>query len=62
MPVWLYTDGHMGWALFACLVYTGLSVLVADYVWRRVIMRGGILLAAFLAAWLLGLLVLGSIL
>ncbi|MGN8158615.1 hypothetical protein ACS8Y6_09860 [Salinisphaera sp. RV14] len=55
MPGWLYTDGHLGWALFAALVYTGAGVLVGDYVWRRVTIPAKLLLAAAVGVWVLGL-------
>ncbi|MGB7754553.1 MAG: hypothetical protein WBL23_00610 [Salinisphaera sp.] len=55
MPGWLYIDGHLGWALFAALVYTGVGVLVTDYVWRRVTMSTKLLLAAATSLWGLGL-------
>lgn len=58
MPDWIFTNGHLGWPLFIGLVYSGLGVLVADYVWRRVTMPARSLLAVVLTVWLLGLLIL----
>lgn len=59
---WFYTEGHLGWALFAALVYSGVGVLVTDYVWRRVTMSTRLLLAAAVGLWVLGLIGLGLML
>lgn len=54
MPDWLVTHGHLGWTLFAVLLYSGLAVLAVDYVWRRVTMSTRRLLAASAALWAIG--------
>jgi hypothetical protein len=58
MPAWLYVDGHIGWALFIGLVYSGLCVLATDYAWRCVTMRGTRLFATAGMFWIAGLIVL----
>lgn len=55
MPDWLYVQGHIGWPLFVVLIYSGLAVLVIDYVWRRVTMPARRLLAASVTLWAIGL-------
>lgn len=54
MPAWIYADGHLGWTLFAVLVYTLLAMLVVDYAWRRVTISVWRLLGVAGAIWLAG--------
>lgn len=59
MPAWLYDQGHIGWALFAALVYSGVLVLVVDYLWRRVTMSSRVLAAGSLLLWIIGVVLIG---
>lgn len=58
MPDWIYAQGHIGWALFFVLVYSGLFAMVLDYIWRRTVMPGRRLLGSALTSWVVGLVVL----
>lgn len=58
MTSWLYVNGHIGWNLFAWLVYSGLLALVADYLWRRLTMPGWQFAGGLLSTWVAGLIVL----
>lgn len=62
MPIWLYSDGHLDWLWFAASVYTGVAVLVTDYVWRRVTLSIRTVLALAAGVWGLGLGLMGMIL
>lgn len=50
-----YHDGHIGWLLFAAVVYTGVCILAADYAWRRLTMSGARLAVLVLMGWAIGL-------
>lgn len=52
----LIVNGHLSWPLFAVLVFTGLTVLGVDIVWRRVTMSARRLALAAACVWLVGLL------
>lgn len=35
MSGFLWNSGHLGWGVFALLVFSGLWLLVSDLVWRQ---------------------------
>lgn len=57
MNAFFWTAGHLGWGIFLALVYSFACVLVGDFVWRLVTVRGRTLLAALGAIWVLGIVV-----
>lgn len=57
MNAFFWSAGHLGWGLFALVVFTGLWLLLADIVWRLVRMRALRLTAAVAAGWIIGVVV-----
>lgn len=55
---WIWAEGRLRWPLVALIVYGTVSVVIFDYVWRIVIMPFVTLLAAGLAAYVAGLVIL----
>lgn len=54
MSGFLWTSGHLGWGLFALIVFTGLWVLLGDLVWRLKNVAITKLAAALAAGWMVG--------
>lgn len=55
MSAAFFTAGHLGWGLFAVLVYALLGLLATDLVWRLVKLRALGLLPLALGVWAAGL-------
>lgn len=55
MSRFFWTSGHIGWGLFAVLVFTGLWWLLSDVVWR--LKNGPIhrLVAMMFGGWVIGM-------
>ena len=51
----LWTSGHLGWDIFALIVFTGLWCLLADLVWRLQSVKIGRLAAAMTIGWIIGI-------
>jgi len=54
MNGFLWAGGHLGWGIFAVAVFTGLSVLTADFYWRLRDTRIVRFLMTVLVSWLIG--------
>lgn len=54
MSGFLWSSGHLGWGLFALIVFTGLWWLAADFAWRVNNTRIGRLAAVLAGGWLVG--------
>lgn len=54
MTQFFWSAGHIGWAFFALLVFTGVWWLVADLAWRQVVASGRSLALVFGGCWFLG--------
>jgi hypothetical protein len=61
MSGFFWTSGHLGWGIFAIVVFTGLWWLLADLVWRLKSVRIRQLAVTMLIGWMVGvgLIVLG---
>lgn len=61
MSGFLWTSGHLGWGLFALLVFSGLWLQVSDLVWRQKKFRMARFLLIMSIGWILAaiLIVLG---
>jgi hypothetical protein len=55
MNEFLWASGHLGWGIFALLVFTGLWALLTDLVWRLQRMRLARLLAMMGLGWIAGI-------
>ena len=54
MNAFFWASGHLGWGLFALVVFTGLWLLTGDLVWRAKTLRFGRLAIGLAAGWLVG--------
>lgn len=54
MSGFFWTSGHLGWGIFALIVFTGLWWLLADVYWRLKNTRIGGLVIAMGVGWLIG--------
>ena len=54
MNGFFWTSGHVGWSVFALVVFTCLWLLLFDLVWRLRSIRIGRLAAAMLIGWMVG--------
>lgn len=54
MNGFLWSSGHIGWGVFASVVFSGLWWLFADLVWRLTSTRIARLAAAMVAGWVVG--------
>lgn len=52
MNDFFWTSGHLGWGIFALLVFSGLWLLMADLVWRLFTVKTNRLAAIMGVAWL----------
>lgn len=61
MNSFFWTSGHLGWGIFAVVVFTGLWLLLSDLCWRLKNIRIHRLLVTMSAVWIfgVGLIVLG---
>ncbi len=50
-----WTSGHLGWALFAVLAFSGIWLLLIDLVWRLTSIAIRRLVAVACGGWLVGL-------
>ncbi|MHB8404788.1 MAG: hypothetical protein ACYDCJ_05120 [Gammaproteobacteria bacterium] len=49
-----WTSGHLGWGIFALIVFTGIWLLLFDLCWRLLTIRINRLLTVMGIAWLVG--------
>jgi hypothetical protein len=49
-------EGHLGWTLFAILVFSMIGLLVLDLAWRTIIVRTVLMLPVALLIWMIGIL------
>ena len=54
MNGFFWTSGHLGWGIFALVVFTGLWTLLSDLVWRLKNVRIGRLAVAMSIGWIMG--------
>jgi hypothetical protein len=54
MNGFFWTSGHLGWGIFALVVFTGLWCLLSDLVWRLSSIKIGRLAAAMTTGWIIG--------
>ncbi len=54
MSDFFWSSGHMGWGIFALVVFTGLWWLLADLVWRLKSIGIGRLAIAMASGWIIG--------
>jgi hypothetical protein len=54
MNGFFWTSGHLGWGIFALVVFTGLWCLLSDLVWRLSGIKIGRLAAAMTTGWIIG--------
>ncbi|HEX7325594.1 MAG TPA: hypothetical protein VF292_09620 [Rhodanobacteraceae bacterium] len=54
MTQFFWSSGHLGWAFFLLLVYSGVCLLAGDLTWRLVRMRGRKLVGVIVGGWLAG--------
>lgn len=54
MSSFWWTGGHLGWAAFALILFTGVWWLLADLYWRLVTMRASRLAIMIGIGWLIG--------
>lgn len=61
MSGFVWTSGHLGWGLFALLVFSGLWLQISDLVWRQTKIRMARFLSIMSIGWTLAaiLIVLG---
>lgn len=52
-----WDSGHLGWGIFALVVFSGLWLLFADLGWRLLVMKSRRLLALLGMGWLIGVMV-----
>lgn len=54
MNGFFWASGHLGWGVFALLVFTGLWCLLFDLIWRLSNVRIGGLAVAMSIGWIVG--------
>lgn len=54
MNEFFWSSGHLGWGIFALVVFTGLWWLLSDLVWRLTSLRIVQLAVAMLLGWIVG--------
>lgn len=54
MNGFLWSAGHLGWGLFALLVFSALWCLLADFIWRVASTRAVRFAAAMGGGWIVG--------
>jgi hypothetical protein len=54
MNEFFWTSGHLGWSIFALVVFTGLWWLLSDLIWRLKSVRIRRLAAVMLIGWIIG--------
>jgi hypothetical protein len=54
MNGFFWTSGHLGWGIFALVVFTGLWFLLSDLVWRLSSIKIGRLATAMAIGWIIG--------
>ncbi|MEO9089790.1 MAG: hypothetical protein ABI247_05605 [Rhodanobacter sp.] len=54
MNDFFWTSGHLGWGIFALVVFTGLCCLLCDLVWRLTSVKIGRLAIAMSIGWIIG--------
>lgn len=54
MSSFFWTSGHLGWGIFALVVFTALWCLFSDVVWRLTSVKIGRLVASMSAGWIIG--------
>ncbi|MFC5583259.1 hypothetical protein [Rhodanobacter terrae] len=54
MNGFFWTSGHLGWGIFAFVVFTSLWCLLSDLVWRLKSVRIGRLALAMSIGWIIG--------
>jgi len=54
MNGFFWTTGHLGWGIFALVLFTGVWLLVSDLMWRLSSVRIGRLATALLIGWIIG--------
>ena len=54
MNEFFWSSGHLGWGFFALVVFTGLSWLLSDFVWRSTSAKIGRLSVAMSIGWVIG--------
>ena len=50
----LWSQGHVAWPLFSILVFSMLSLLLTDYIWRIMKISRWVLGVSSLVVWLAG--------
>lgn len=54
MSHFLWASGHLGWGIFAVVVFTGLWLVATDLYWRTKSVRFVRLLVTTVVAWVAG--------
>lgn len=54
MNSFFWASGHLGWGIFAFVVFTGVWWLLCDLVWRLKSVRIGWFAAAMSIGWIIG--------
>ena len=54
MNGFFWASGHLGWGIFALVVFTGLCLLLSDLVWRLSSVKIGRLALAMSISWIVG--------
>lgn len=54
MNGFIWASGHLGWGIFALLVFTGLWFLLTDLYWRLTKIKTARLLMTMTAGWVIG--------
>ncbi|NII11149.1 hypothetical protein [Oleiagrimonas sp. C23AA] len=54
MSSFLWTSGHLGWGVFAIVVFSGIWLLLADLYWRLRTTRISRFLLALAVGWVIG--------
>lgn len=54
MSHFFWSSGHLGWGIFALIVFSGLWCLLADLIWRLVATRARVLAFALSVGWVAG--------
>ena len=54
MNEFFWESGHLGWGIFALIVFSGLWLLLSDICWRLLVMKSGRLLTVMGIGWLVG--------
>lgn len=57
----VWSDGHLNWLFFGIVVFSMLSLLVTDLVWRLVTVRVWVLLSVAASAWAVGVVIISLI-